>query len=385
MTQCMTNEQFQFFKIDGDKCDSKIYFEDWESNSGELTTGWTDTTLFDTVEECCANTVWFNYDECVASSPITFKFDFCVEVQGLVEPTDCQSADIYANVLEDSINEGAAHQANQNATETDGVTRRLDHFQTDANITKIGGVSLSKVEGSTVCGGTLGGQGFINDLTGTTPDIEAAADTVTSVCGVITVEDDQGCTTEECLMQHYNDVHQEMTEFVNNGDLTLTIKRQATERLPPVPELQFTFALPFTLTTQNLLLPASISGDIDRSYIPWTPNRGAGQSCYEFPTIGVREGTPKYSTLQECCEQHHSWQVESCCANGPGGCPDLGVRSLREEGPYFYPTWEKRKLCSSKMALEPYDSPEMHFQSLEECCDEYFPGFDNEECMASIV
>merc|ERR1711897_118909 len=91
-----------------------------------------------------------------------------------------------------------------------------------------------------------------------------------------------------------------------------------------------TFALPFTLTTQDLLLPASISGDIDKSYIPWTPDQGAGQSCYEFPTIGVREGTPKYSTLRECCEQHHSWQVESCCANGPGGCPDLGVRSLGE-------------------------------------------------------
>merc|ERR1711862_650405 len=88
-----------------------------------------------------------------------------------------------------------------------------------------------------------------------------------------------------------------------------------------------------------------------------------------FP-MGEFERALQNTPLQECCEQHHSWQVESCCANGPGGCPDLGVRSLREEGPYFYPTWEKRRLCSSKMALEPYDSPEMHFQSLKECCDE---------------
>ena len=47
MTQCMANEEFHFYS-DGEKCDTKIYFEDWEDNSPMA---WTDTTQFDTIEE----------------------------------------------------------------------------------------------------------------------------------------------------------------------------------------------------------------------------------------------------------------------------------------------------------------------------------------------
>ena len=94
MTECMANEEYKFYK-NGDKCDSKIYFEDWETAG---VSPWTETTLFNTIEECCANLFWYDYNGCVGRSPATFKFDFCVDIKGLPDPQDCQSADIFTRV-----------------------------------------------------------------------------------------------------------------------------------------------------------------------------------------------------------------------------------------------------------------------------------------------
>ena len=54
---------------------------------------------FNTIEECCANLFWYDYNGCVGRSPATFKFDFCVDIKGLPDPQDCQSADIFAKVI----------------------------------------------------------------------------------------------------------------------------------------------------------------------------------------------------------------------------------------------------------------------------------------------
>jgi hypothetical protein len=105
MTQCMANEQFKFYK-NGEICDTKIFFEDWEDNSPA---DWTRTTQFDTVEECCANMFWFDFDGCIGRSPVMFKFEFCVDIKGLVDPPDCQTADIFGNVIGDAVNEGCHH------------------------------------------------------------------------------------------------------------------------------------------------------------------------------------------------------------------------------------------------------------------------------------
>jgi len=95
--QCTANEEYKFYR-NGEMCDSKLEFEDWEMNSPA---DWTDTKLFDTLDECCANLFSYDYSGCMERSPVMFKFDFCFDIGSLLPPIDCQTADIYANVLED--------------------------------------------------------------------------------------------------------------------------------------------------------------------------------------------------------------------------------------------------------------------------------------------
>lgn len=369
MTQCMANEEFRFYQ-NGDICDTKIYFEDWEDNSPA---DWTSTTQFDTLEECCANLFWFDYDGCLERSPVMFKFDFCVDVQGLVDPPDCQSADIYANVLEDAINEGCHHAhgltgVEHNQTHDRALTDEAlgDITTADANITKIGGVSLAKIDGSTVCGGTLGGQGFTNELTGTLPDIESAGDTTSSVCGTITIEE-QVCVKEDCLRERYDAIVDELKEFVDLGDLTLAIQRRSATRLPPVPELQVVTAAPFSFNSQNLLLPATITGDLNLQYFHGSDLT----TCMEKAVFQPTE-TP-YENLIDCCTAHFQWDVEGCCANG-GGCPEIGIAAVEEitnsEGDVlqFYPTWIQGEWCASKSE---FDQWETKFPTRAGCCEQF--------------
>jgi len=383
MTQCMANEEFKFYQ-NGEICDTKIFFEDWEDNSPSE---WTDTTQFNSLTECCANEFYYDYDGCVSRSPVMFKFEFCVEVQGLVDPPDCQSADIYANVLEDAINEGCHHAlglagVDFNHTHADrGRALHLDDTASDANITKIGGVSLSKVDGSTICGGTLGGQGFINELTGTLPDIEAAADTTASICGVISVQEEV-CKDADCLQDIYQTVAAELDHFVDNGDLTLAINRRSASRLPPVPELQGVVAIPFSFTHQNLVLPETITGDVDWQYFQGSDLKSCMKKSV-FP-----EGEVHYDTLIECCEKEFEWDIKACCANNDDSCTESagkvsveGIENTaapRSQEVQFYPTWIPSKLCDSKSS---FDDWEVSYSTLSECCDEHFKsGSENQDC-----
>ena len=355
MTQCMQNEEFKFYK-NGEICDTKIHFEDWESNSPA---DWTDTTQFDTLDECCANMFWYDIDGCMERSPVMFKFEFCVDVKGLVEPADCQSADIYANVLEDAINAGVNLDA---ATEE-------DQDLTDANITSIGNVTLTKVDGSTICGGSLAGQAFINDKTGIVPDIEAAANTVTTVCGVITVED-AVCTEEACLMEHYQNLTQIMKQYVDDGVFTATLNDLAAVRLPPVPELQTVSGEDGSFTSNSLLLPATITGELNFKYY-----HGSDLSTCMEKTVFLPTETP-YDTLYECCSVAFHYDIRGCCLQG-GGCEELGIDSDKVE---FYPTWAPDKLCDSKLSVS-FDAWESNrYDTAAECCKKHF-GNQYDECV----
>lgn len=306
-----------------------------------------------------------------------FKFEFCVEVQGLVDPPDCQSADIYANVLEDAVNEGVYNHHVDDDHE-DGDHRALEHIGdltvADANITRIGGVSLTKVDGSTVCGGTLGGQEFINELTGTVPDIAGAAQQTQQVCGVITVEE-QECRDVACLEERYHGIVEELDKFVWHGDLTLAINRRSFSRLPPVPELWNVTVVPFTLETKNLLLPATFTGDLDLKYYFGSDL----YTCMEKPKAALLPNELPFDNLAECCNDHFWWGVEQCCELG-GGCTDVRRRRIEAAAtedtgyaePRFFPTWEKGKLCDSKRVFESWENPP--YTTLDECCEEYFPS-----------
>ena len=380
MTQCMANEEFHFYK-NGDICDTKIYFEDWEDNSPA---DWIDSKHFDTVEECCANAFFYDYENCLSRSPIMFKFDFCVDIQGLVDPPDCQSADIFANVFEDAINEGCHHHGDDDTNHT----RRLDHIpdvtSTDANITKIGLVTLTKESGSTVCGGSLGSQGFINELTGTIPDIEAAQNTISTVCGVISVEEEE-CKEPACLQEHYEAISHELKTFVDHGDLTLAIERRSKTRLPPVPELYAVSALPFSLVTQNLKLPGTVTGDVVLLY-----HFGSNlKTCEAYPDLYYtrKPNLVTYESLRECCAAHFSWD-ESGCRSAFNSDRRLTASikedavAEEEEGSLFYATWRDKEWCSSKTSMESWEDETYFFPSRAACCESLsLKAEHNAECL----
>ena len=386
MNQCMANEEFKFYQ-EGEICDTKIFFEDWEENSGSHSE-WTKTTQFDTLEECCANEFWFDYDGCVTRSPVIFKFEFCVDIQGLVEPQDCQSADIYANVIEQAINDEMDHHHGLTAEELEehgnednhSGQRRMRFLHEDptfANsmITKVGDVSLSKVSGSTVCGGSLEGQEFVNELTGQAPDIEAAQDTTVSICGVITVEEED-CVDTACLNEHYHDIVDGLKEFVDQGELTLAINEHAGSRLPSVPELISVTAHPFSFTSENLLLPATFTGDLNNKYF-----QGSDLTTCMSKAV-FTEFEQSYDTLHECCEDKFGYDIDTCCAAG-GGCPEIGVAAIEDvtdessKAIRFFATWETGYLCASSNNFEGWETT---YDSLQECCTSQF-SYDYDNCM----
>jgi len=391
MTQCMANEEFKFVAGDNGECETKIFFEDWEDNSPS---DWTLTTQFDTVQDCCANEFWFGYDDCIGKSPVIFKFEFCVDVLGLVDPADCQSADIYANVLEDAVNEGCHHAfglegINFNHTDHDDGGRALVHPTntiSDAYITRIGGVSLEKIDGSTVCGGTLGGQGFTNELTGTAPDIEGAVASTSQICGVISVEE-KLCKEEHCLREIYEVVVADLSHFVDEGDLTLAINRRSASRLPPVPELQQIVATPYSLSHDNLLLPGTVTGELDWKYF-----HGSDLKTCMKKSVFLPNEKP-YDTLIGCCEVAFHYNVDGCCEANDDSCYGsagkesiasvestvANAASATSDVPLlFYPTWISNKLCDSKTTFEDW---EVTFTTLSDCCDENFPSAnENKNC-----
>lgn len=320
----------------------KIDFDFWQ---GEAT--WDRTTLFDTKDECCANLFYYDFSGCMERSPVDFKFDFCLDLADLVPPMDCQTADIYANVIEDVINLALGDDS-------------------DANITRLGDVSLGKIDGgagSTTCGGALDGQDFINDSTGTNPDLSNPPSS-TTVCGVISSRS-YDCSQDDCLMAKYDELVNTMNNYVDDGSMTSTLQSRAHTRLPPVPELKQASTLSGTFTTTNLLLPATISSSLGEAKY-FKDNQSCGTktafASWEVP----------FDSLQECCEAHFNWKLDTCCAEG-GGCDDVSISdpSFVPVSELFYPTWTTGSLCDRKME-DSFESWEQSYSTLKECCTEHF-------------
>ena len=57
-----------------------------------------------------------------------------------------------------------------------------------------------------------------------------------------------------------------LTNYINDGSLTTSIRERATTRLPPVSELFNVIGISASLETQNLVLPATITGNLNLQY-----------------------------------------------------------------------------------------------------------------------
>lgn len=348
----MANEEFKFYK-DEDKCETKAVFEDWELNTPELFLGG-ESTLFDSLAECCAYSFWYDLDGCMERSPVNFNFEFCVDIGGLVEPLDCQNADIYGTVIESAINEKAS-------TGT----------SVDTSVSKVGGSTLEKDKGLTQCGGSLEGQSFTNSLTGSRPDIEGASDATTEVCGTIAVKAGDDCKDEDCLNSQYTDVTKALKDATLDGDLTRTINEMATTRQPPAPELRSATAA--NMTIYGLVMPATITGEFEMLYF----FSSEPTTCLEKPKIAVRPHELSYETLDACCEQHFGYNIPRCCSDG-GGCSELAEESQAVGG---YIAAYNQGTCEYKAKLETWETAGS-FDSIEDCCKEKF-NWKYDDCVDS--
>ena len=64
------------------------------------------------------------------------------------------------------------------------------------------------------------------------------------------------------------------TNYIDDGSLTTSIRVCATMRLPPVPELFNVIGISASLETQNLVLPATITGDLNLQHY-----HGCAEGC----------------------------------------------------------------------------------------------------------
>ena len=113
LIKCMDNEHTMYYS-NGEFCDSKSSFEDYES---KYTPGvWDSADLFDSMEECCANKFWWDIPGCKASSPKEFSFQLSFDLCGLTQPEICQDADTIANALETAMDIGLDSDSESNVT-----------------------------------------------------------------------------------------------------------------------------------------------------------------------------------------------------------------------------------------------------------------------------
>lgn len=78
----------------GDKCDQKIQFEDWESKYTPA--DWATSDLFETLDDCCVAKFWYGIDDCIGNSPREMTFQFTIDISELNDPAHCQDADVSA-------------------------------------------------------------------------------------------------------------------------------------------------------------------------------------------------------------------------------------------------------------------------------------------------
>jgi hypothetical protein len=212
----MGNDKPMYYS-NGQYCDQKVEFEDWESKYSPGT--WESTDQFDTLKECCVAKFYWDIEGCIASSPKELKFSFSIEINNIITPMYCQDADTMGNALETAINIGLG---------SDSISI----------VTAIGTATLGSDPdtGNTICGGSLAGS-YSGNFDGTYP-----AGYYTSGTGSTTIKVDvstksASCTDSACLQALYDKIIAEFEAFVDSEDLTEEIQTWAANRAPPIPEL----------------------------------------------------------------------------------------------------------------------------------------------------
>ena len=212
----MGNQKPMYYK-NGEICDTKVIFEDWES---KYTPGsWTSSNQFETLRECCVAKFWYDVEGCMNSSPKELTFAFTLSVNNIIEPTNCQDADIQAKALETAMDVGLGSSSS-------------------SSVSAIGCATLSQDPDTdnTICGGCLAGS-YLGDNYDGTHDEGYYSNSVSATISVEVTTKSTDCTDSTCFQSLYNSIVTDFTAFITSGDLTDEIVTWAQNRAPPIPEL----------------------------------------------------------------------------------------------------------------------------------------------------
>jgi hypothetical protein len=282
----MANEHPVYYST-GEICDQKIFLDFMEVKYTPA--DWSSSDLFDTLEQCCVNKFYWDKEGCMANSPQEMKLMFKVDIQNLVEPSICQDADIIANalikVLEDEPNSILEHGLH-------------------ANVTSIGGVTLSRNAdtGVTECGGSLVGQDFLGGTDG-----RNSAGDATGVVTTINVEVSKKCYESKTEEQFANLITFINSIFVNyfNGDFTDELQSWANERVPQVTQLfdAAVLASTYDVTGEHNPYQASTLGNV--FYPNWRVSPGkCVNDGMQDPWMDANPADYHFDTAADCCARH---------------------------------------------------------------------------------
>jgi len=283
---------FKFYK-NGEVCDVKLSI----GGGDELSMG--DFVHFDTLDECCANMFWFDIDGCSSRSPVAFQFEFCVDISGFDEYSDCPLHEI--QTVEREMQKGLGPNS----------TLALVQF---------GSTMLSKVGDETYCIGPTIHHNFVtNKLRG----LSSSQESKTTICGVVVTKETL-CSDEACLRANYEKVLGTFEDYVNSRMFLSSLHSSVGDGLHTV-DLRMAEVVALSLTTRKLVFPSNASKDAANEHSAnkdtprFYPTYISGTLCHSKTLFDSWEKS--YGSLKDCCEAHFSWDFAACCSSlNMGGC-----------------------------------------------------------------
>jgi hypothetical protein len=167
----------------------------------------------------CVAKFWYDVEGCINSSPKELTFTFTFTVDNIIEPTNCQDADIQSKALEKAIDIGLGSSSSSSVSQIGCATMSQDP-DTD----------------NTICGGCLAGS-YLGDNYSNTRDASYYANSASATITVEATTKSSDCTDATCFQELYSSIIADFTAFLTSGDLTEEIVTWAQNRIPPIPEL----------------------------------------------------------------------------------------------------------------------------------------------------
>jgi len=295
----------KFYKS-SDMCDVQVSLGDWDTSYDA-----DNLTLFDTLDECCANVFWYDMDGCLSRSSIAFQFEFCVDISNFrVLHSPCPLEEIYA--IESAMRKGLGNSS-------------------DIALVRFGSTELTKLGGEIKCiDPTLHQDSMENQPRRL---VIGRHESKLNICGVV-VTKEPICKEETCLRDAFEKIVVPFEDHFYNGAFSSALYSSSGHNFPHLLDLQaFEQVVVSSFRTRDLFAPSTATIPISKheatsseystrsSDAPprFYPTYIPGQLCHLKTMFDSWEES--YGTLNECCEVFFRWDIEACCSSlNMGGC-----------------------------------------------------------------